>query len=249
MPAAARERLLEGFLRRVARAREADAFALRGGMLVRTWVPGAKRSIRDVDLVCALPFEPRAIRALLHGVLADRDVADDVLFDAGRFRIDRWPDSPGITLYAAGDVVGEPAEMTADLWFELDVWPAAHRGVVTTARGTIATWLCPHELVIATKLGVLAELGPRHFRAKDLADIWFALRRFSPRRPFGVLGEAIERRCGDRWPAILSAAWWHEPRAEMRWARYATGEPGVPAALDAAVAEVQHALSPLGRRS
>lgn len=249
MAARARERLLEGFLLRLARARDADAFALRGGMLVRTWVPDAKRSVRDVDLVCALPLQPRAIRARLRALLADREVDDDVVFDAGRFRIDRWPDSPGLTLYAAGDVDGEPAEMTADLWFELDVWPAAHRGVVTAARGTIPLWLCPHELVIASKLGVLAELGPRYWRAKDLADIWLALRRFPPRRPFGVLGEAIERRCGDGWQPIVSDAWWCEPRAEQRWARYAAGETAVPIALAAVVAEVRQALSPLGRRS
>jgi nucleotidyltransferase AbiEii toxin of type IV toxin-antitoxin system len=241
MPAPARERLLEGFLRRLARARDADAFALRGGMLVRTWVPDAKRSVRDVDLVCALRFEPRALRARLGAVLADRAVDDGVALDAGRFRIDRWPDSPGLTLYAAGDADGEPAEMTADLWFELAVWPQPQRGVVTTARGAIPLWLCPHELVIATKLGVLAELGPRAWRAKDLADIWLALRRFPPRRPFGRLGEAIERHCGDGWRDSLRAAWWREPRAAGRWARYAD----VP--LDAVVAEVQRTLAPFGR--
>jgi len=210
-------------------------------MLVRTWLLDATRAVRDVDLVCALPFEPRALRTRLRAVLADRAVDDGVAFDAGRFRIDWWPQSPGLTLYAAGDADGEPAELTADLWFELDVWPEAQRGVVTTARGAIPMWLCPHELVIATKLGVLAELGPRSWRPKDLADIWLALRRFPPRRPFSRLGDAIERRCGDRWQDSLRAAWWREPRAAMRWTRY-TDLP-----LDAVVSEVRQTLAPFGR--
>jgi hypothetical protein len=241
IPASSRERLLEGFLRRLARAPDADAFALRGGMLVRTW--DANRSVRDIDLVCALPLEPRAIRRRLRALLADRGVADDVVFDADRFRIDRWPGHAGLTLYVAGDAGGEPAEMTGDLWFGLDGWPAVHRGEVATARGPVVLRLCPHELVVATKLGVLAELGPRHWRAKDLADVASALRRFPPRRPFGVLGEAIERRCGDAWQSMLGAAWWREPRAALRWARCATTE------LGAVVAEVRQALSPFGRRS
>ncbi|MEO8699474.1 MAG: nucleotidyl transferase AbiEii/AbiGii toxin family protein [Kofleriaceae bacterium] len=239
MHVSARERLLEGFLLRLARAADADAFALRGGMLVRSWVPDAKRSIRDVDLVCSLPLA--SIGARLRELLADRSVGDDVGFDAERFRIDRWPGGSGVTLFAAGDAGGEPAEMMADLWFGLDVWPAATRGVVVTARGPIPMWLCPHELVIATKLGVLAELGPRHWRAKDLADIWIALRRFPPR--IGVLGEAIERSCKAGWQQLLSAAWWREPRAQLRWARESERP------LDAVVAEVRQALAPLARRS
>jgi hypothetical protein len=242
MTALARERLLEGFMLRLARAPDADAFALRGGMLVRTWVPGAARPIRDVDLACALAFEPRAIRARLRAMLADREVADGVVFEAGRFRIDHWPDGAGLTLCAAGDVDGEPAEMTADLWFDVDIWPAARRGTVTTARGAFELWLCPYELVVASKLGVLAELGPRHWRAKDLADIWLALRRFAPGRSLRVLGEAIERNCGDRWEPMLSAAWWREPRAEHRWAR-------TDVALAGVVAEVRRALAPIAGRA
>src|SRR5215831_16704675 len=77
--ASARHRLLAGFVRRLAEGAAADAFALRPGMLVRHWFPG--RPARDVDLVCRLPYELRAMRAVFARTLA-RDAADGVVFEA-----------------------------------------------------------------------------------------------------------------------------------------------------------------------
>src|SRR5262245_43801439 len=85
---AARHRLLEGFLLRLARRPEAEAFALRGGMLVRHWFPACGRPARDIDLACALPYDFAMIRALLRSILADHQVADGVTFDAAVFRLD-----------------------------------------------------------------------------------------------------------------------------------------------------------------
>lgn len=239
----ARERLLEGFLLRLAASRDADAFALRGGMLVRTW--NARRPIRDADLVCSLPWRPRAMRTLLGAVLANREIADGVVFDADRFRVDTLRPQSSLKLFAAGEVDGELAEMTVDFTFDLDVWPASTRGVMSVARGAAQLWMCPHELVIGTKLRVIAELGPRQWRPKDLGDIWLALRRFPPARSFGVLGEAIER-CfagsGHDVTTLLDRPWWHERRAQMRWGRYHDME------LAAVIAEVRAQLSPLARQ-
>ena len=110
--------MLEGFLTRVARCRDADAFALRGGMLVHAWIPDAGRAVGDVDLVCRLPFDRKGVRARLRAILADRGVVDGVVFDADRFRIDASAPGdprPGLTLFAAGEVDGAVAEVTIDL--------------------------------------------------------------------------------------------------------------------------------------
>jgi hypothetical protein len=248
-----RVRLLEGLLRRLAVARDADAFALRGGMLMRSWAP--ERRARDVDLVCRLPYRPREVHGRLREILAT-PLDDGVVFEAERFRVDRvWPDSaePGLKLFARGAVDGSIAEITADLTFQLDVWPAAARTAVATSTGTARLWTCPVEMVIGTKLGVIAELGPREWRAKDLADVWLALRRFPP-ASFGVLGEAIERAFArkqlDAAPAkLLAESWWREPRAAMRWASHGARAPAVPPRLDAVVAELRASLAPLGRHA
>src|SRR5215510_13547122 len=66
----ARHRLLAGFVRRIAEGDDADAFALRGGMLVRHWFPASRRPARDVDLVCRSPYDLRAMRAVFARALA-----------------------------------------------------------------------------------------------------------------------------------------------------------------------------------
>src|SRR5687768_9450643 len=98
----ARQRLLEGFLLRLATVRDADAFALRGGMLVNQWLPEAHRWIDDVDLVCALLYRPHDLRLRLHEVLR-REAGDGVDFD-DRFRVDAvtFSGHPGLKLFAAG---------------------------------------------------------------------------------------------------------------------------------------------------
>jgi hypothetical protein len=246
----ARQQLLEGFLLRLAAGRDADAFALRGGMLVHHWLPDARRSIRDVDLVCALPYHPRDLRHRLHEVLR-REAGDGVAFDAERIRVDRVTHNarPGLELFATGRVDGVFAAITVDFTFQLDVWPAATRSVLAAERGSAALWTCAHEMVIATKLGVIAELGPREWRPKDLADIWIALRRFSPASSVAVIGEAFERRLGAAHAAdtILAHSWWHDERAAMRWGRYVARQTLVPGELDVVIAEVRDKLAPLAR--
>jgi hypothetical protein len=74
-------------------------------------------------------------------------------------------------------------------------------------------------------------------RAKDLADIWIALRRFPPG---SSLGAAIERYCPTTWWPILRR---QDARAEARWARWCDNDDDrIPSSLDAVVAEVRHAL-------
>jgi Nucleotidyl transferase AbiEii toxin, Type IV TA system len=237
----ARRRLLEGFLLRLAAVRDADAFALRGGMLVHQWLPEARRSIGDVDLVCALPYCPRDLRHRLHEVLR-RDAGDGVVFDADRFRLDQMMHGGrrALELFASGRVDGAFAEITVDFTFELDVWPAATRSVLAAERGSAMLWTCAPEMVVATKLGVIAELGQREWRPKDLADIWIVLRRFPPSP---LIGETFERRLGAAHAgvAILASSWWHEGRAAMRWARQTL----VPGELDVVLAEVRDKLAPL----
>jgi hypothetical protein len=207
-------------------------------MLVRSWIPS--RLVRDADFACRLP--PRAMRGRLGAILAAH-VDDGAAFDADRFRIDTQS-AESIKLFAAGEVDGELAEMTVDIAF-VDVWPAAARSALPFARGTARLWLCPYEMVVGTKLAVIAELGPREWRPKDLADIWLALRRF----PRGAsLGEAIERRIErHELQMILTRSWWRERRAETRWGRY-VARAAVPSELASVIAEVRAKLSPFLRQ-
>lgn len=242
-------RIFDGFLRRVAADPEVEAFALRGGMLVRHWFPDMGRAAADVDLVCAWPFEPQAVRRSLATILA-RDLGDGVRF-GDRFRTDViWAGTahPGLRLVAAGCAGGVWGELHADLTFRLPVWPEAR---ITTLRaaGTGPTLpVCRPETLIARKLAVTAERGAKAWRPKDLADLWWMLQHGAIER--AAVGESIERtlslqRFGDG-PARL--AFWQEPAAAGSWARFVRRQPqlAVPRDLARVVGDVRAQLAFLG---
>lgn len=245
-----RHRMLEGFLLRLARAPDADAFVLRGGMLVRHWFPGARRRVRDVDLVCRLPYDAADLRRRLCAVLSDGSVRDGVVFDTERLRIDPlWPDSaqPGLRLFALGRTDGRAGEMSVDLTFGLDIWPAAERREVAVAHGSAPLWVCRPEMLIGRKLRVTIDLSRRHWRPKDLADVWLMSQRGCP---LPIVGEAIERTVPERRAVdeLLDRAWWAEPLAAARWGRFRReAGPAVPADLGRVVDEVRAWLSPVMR--
>lgn len=223
-----RHRLLEGFLLRLSRQADADAFALRGGMLVRQWFPNGDRPARDIDLVCALPYDPSDLRERIAKVLAT-PCDDGVELEPERFRLDLlWPQSrqPGMRLFAAGLVDGKLGEMSLDLTFHLDVWPQATREDVSLERGEARLWLCQPEMIVARKLIVTAEQGRRRWRPKDLVDMWWMLRELDIDP--SILGDTIERTVpsGDAphvpLAALLDRGWWEERVAMSRWGRCLT---------------------------
>lgn len=217
-----RHRLLGGFVRRIAEGADAEAFALRGGMLVRHWFPESRRPAQDVDLVCRLPYDLRAMRALFKRTLA-RESKDGVIFEADRFRIDPIQSAtphPGMRLFAVGRVDGAFGEITIDTTFQMPIWPDATRGELRLGGG-VPFWLCPREMLVGRKLQVLAQLGPHRWRPKDLSDVWMILRD-APAS--GVLGEAIERSFAghDHAPFedLLTGSFWSDRSSDARWNRY-----------------------------
>lgn len=252
----ARHHLLDGFLARLARCRDVDAYALRGGMLVRHWFPDVGRPAADIDLVCSLPYDLGDLRSRLHEVLAV-ELADGVVFDRDRFRTDQLrPQSshPGLRLFVAGTFAGWAGQMSVDLTFHLDAWPAACRTSIATSLGEVQLWTCRPEMLTGRKLQVTAELGHRYWRPKDVADLLLMCRHFPSSA--SVLGEAVERSFvgqPDRQLAQLprlfgSRSFLRDDRARGRWRQYVhrTGI-SVPAHLDQVVTELHTHLRPILR--
>ena len=245
----ARHRLLDGFVRRIAGGDDADAFALRGGMLVRHWFPDSRRPARDVDLVCRLPYDLRAMRALFARTLA-RDAADGVVFEADRFRVDKIQTAtphPGMRLFAVGRAGGDFGEISIDTTFDMPIWPEAVRGDLRLGGGEVPFWLCPPEMLVGRKLQVLAQLGPHRWRPKDLSDVWMIVRgSLTTRR----LGEAIERAFAghDHAPieALMTSAFWTDGASDVRWSRYVGQLPRgvVPVHAEVLVEDLRGALRP-----
>lgn len=252
-PAEARHRLLEGFVLRLARRPDAEAFALRGGMLVRQWLPEVGRTALDLDLVCGLPFDEGAVRARLVAVLAEEGVSDGVRFDPERVKVRGiWADTaaPGLRLTARGRVDGRAADLRVDVTFGLEPWPVPQRTLFRAERGEARVWACGPEAIVARKLQVLANLGERRWRPKDLNDVGMVLGRFELDRR--VLGEAIEAAltgCGESvgdLRDVVAARWWDEPGAGSRWSAFLARAGGAaPGDLGGRVASVRAGLRPV----
>jgi hypothetical protein len=244
----ARHRLLDGFVRRLADGADAEAFALRGGMLVRHWFPESRRPARDVDLVCRSRYDLRAMRALFARTLA-RDAADGVVFEADRFRVDPIQTAtvhPGMRLFAVGRAAGAFGEISIDTTFDMPIWPAAIRDRLRLgASGEVPFALCPPEMLVGRKLQVLAQLGPHRWRPKDLSDVWMILRGSLTGR---ALGEAIERAFAghDHAPLddLMNGAFWTDRAADLRWSRFVGQLPRgvVPARATVLAADLRRAL-------
>src|SRR5262245_58839325 len=102
---ATRHRLLEGVLLRLARLPDAGAFVLRGGMLLRHWLRPIPRPAGDLDLLATFPFAVEQAAARFLPVLADGAVADGVVFDVQRTRVEGiWLQTgcPGVRIFASG---------------------------------------------------------------------------------------------------------------------------------------------------
>ena len=219
--------MLEAFLWRVAQHPEADAFVLRGGMLVRRWFPGCDRPALDVDLVCAMPYDEGAMRQRLTEILGT-DAPDGVRFHVEGFRLDATfadTDIPGFKLRVAGWVDGSPADMSADLTFRLPVWPDPRRAELHSRAGAASLRCCQPQTLIGRKLQVVAELGRRWWRPKDLNDARWLLRRFEPSA--AVLAQSLEaafegyaETLADVREAFAHDGWWHTPGADTRWEHY-----------------------------
>jgi hypothetical protein len=245
-------RLLEAFLLRLARAPDAGAFVLRGGMRVRQLVPAAGRPARDVDLVCRLPYDPRDVARRIRAVLADDHVRDGAWFDpAARFAPWWRPGHPGLHVLALGAVDGVPGRIAVDLAFGLPLWPEPELGPLATRRGAARLWMSRPEALIGRKLQVVTQLGRGGWRPKDLWDLDLLLAHAAPDR--AVLGAAVEAAFAGCAESLADArevfghpGWWEGRRAEVRWHRFADGTGGpVHDDLAATVASVRRSLAPV----
>ena len=255
-----RLQLLEAFLERLAQARDPEAYVVRGGMLVRHWFPSSGRPVRDIDLVCRLPYDAKALRSRIGEILAQPDHRGDTYFNAEHFRLDPlWPRSsqPGFRLYAAGKTKGGQSDMTIDFSFNIPLWPPPQRHQFRTSRGLIYLWTSTPETIVGRKLRVTSQLGRQHWRPKDLHDVYLILRRFGSASDH--FEEAVERTFSENEARheleppneIFSPLRWQDPQAQHRWHKFirTLKNSEIPPRIEAVVGEVRSHLGILRRRS
>jgi hypothetical protein len=253
---AIRHRLLEGVLLRLARRPDGGAFVLRGGMLMRHWFRPIPRPAEDLDLVATFPFDVEETAARFLPILADTAVADGVVFDIERGRVEAIhldTGNPGVRVFASGTLHGAEIDFHVDVTFGPPPRPAPVFGAIPTTCDEAAwVWMCRPETIVGQKVQALRHLGMLSWRAKDLNDLRLLLARVS--MDDAALREAIGAymadmgATGDDTRALFGpSAWWGMKLSSARWLDFVKASRGqdMPRDLAAVVAEVAGRLAPI----
>jgi hypothetical protein len=255
-PDAARHRLLEGVLLRLARRQDAGAFVLRGGVLLRHWFRPLPRPAEDLDFVATFPFAVEEASRRFLPVLADGAVFDGVTFDAERVRVAAImleTGSPGVRVFASGVAGGVEVDFHVDITFGPPPRPAPVLAEIPTAAGAAArVWACRPETVVGQKVQALRHLGMLSWRPKDLNDLRLLLARVplddaGLREAIAAYMADLGRTAADARAVFGPESWWGMKRSSARWLDFVRASPGqkVPRDLGAVVAEVAGRLVPV----
>jgi hypothetical protein len=252
---AARHRMLEGVLLRLARQPDAGEFVVRGGMLLRHWFRPHPRPAEDLDLIATFPFNiDEAARRFLP-VFSDA-AEDGVVFDTERTRAEGIfleTGAPGVRVFASGVFDGTEDDFHVDLTFGPPPRPAPVLAAIPTASGAIArAWACRPETVVGQKIQAIRHLGMLGWRQKDLDD----LRLLFARVPMddAAMREAVVAYLADVGGTANDAralfgpdSWWGMKLSSARWMDYVKESPGrdVPRDLAGVVAAVAGQLTPI----
>jgi Nucleotidyl transferase AbiEii toxin, Type IV TA system len=253
---AARHRLLEGILLRLARRPDPGEFVLRGGMLMRHWFRPIARPAEDLDLVATFPFAIDDAAARFLPVLADGAVADGVIFDIDRVRVEGiWlsTGSPGVRVFASGVAGGAEVEFNVDITFGPPPRPAAEYGELPTGLGEAArVWMCRPEAVVGHKMQALWHRGMLGWRPKDLDDLRLLLAQvpMDDAELRGAIAAYLADVGGtgaDARAIFGPASWWGMKLSSARWLDFVKSSPGrdAPRGLAGVVAELACRLAPI----
>jgi hypothetical protein len=252
---AARHRLLEGVLLRLARRSDVGEFVLRGGMLLRSWFHPMLRTVEDVDLVATRPFSVEEAARRFLEVFADDGVADGVVVDPEQVRAEGiWvnTNTPGVRIFATGEADGFEADFHMDITFGPRPRPAPVFGKLPTACGEAELWMCLPEAVAGHKMQALWYCGMLSWRPKDLSDLFLLLTRVPMDRIAlrGAIAAYLADVGGNGHEArkvFAPSSWWGMKMSSARWHDFVKESPGlgVPRDLGAVVAAVAGRLSPI----
>jgi hypothetical protein len=253
---AARHRLLEGVLLRLARRPDAGEFVLRGGMLMRHWFRPIARPAGDLDLVATFPFSLEEAAARFLPVLADESVEDGVVFDAERAYVEGiWLEtrSPGVRVFVSGVAGRTEVDFNVDITFGPYPRPEPVLSTLPTDHGEIIMLrTCRPETIVGQKVQALWHLGMYSWRPKDLNDLRLLLARMP--MDDAQLRETIAAYLADRGGTLANArevfgpsSWWSMKLSSARWIDFAKSSPGqdVPRDLATVIAQITRRLAPI----
>ena len=248
---------MERFLHRLACSAHADAFVLKGALMLQFWGAELTRSTKDIDLLGRGPSEVEALVSIVRDCLATEVEADGLDFDPGTVagkEIRIAAGYAGVRITFSTKLGKARIPLQVDVGFGDVITPGPLEIVYPSLLDAAEIKLLGYapETAIAEKFEAMVGLDLANSRLKDYFDIWMLSRS----RAFAgaVLAEAIAAtlaRRGTEVPATtppgLTVAFVEAPGKQAQWTswlRSARIEDGVPP-LAAVVADVRAFLEPV----
>ena len=239
--------VLERLLFRLSRSKHADRFALKGAMLLATWLPDTTRGTRDLDLLGFGDASEQQILAVFREVLAMVDV-DGVEFDVDSLQIGPIREKMeygGVRLRGMATLAGARITITVDIGFGDSVEP----GLDTIDYPSLLDLPQPRlrayapETIIAEKFQAMVALGRANSRMKDFYDIWILTKTFdfaSDRLARAIAATFARRQT--KIPTVLPDALTQEfaqdPLKQRQWTAFIASIDGAPDLLERVVNEL-----------
>lgn len=220
---------LERLLFRLTQAGHANRFALKGAMLMTSWIDDPFRPTRDIDLLGFGNPEADAMLALF-GEICRIEIDDGVQFDAEALSITANRDDlayGGLRLQTYARIDGAKVRIIIDIGFGDAVAPGLEQLDLPVLLDQPAPRLRAYarETVIAEKFQAMVMLGKINTRLKDYYDIWVLARgfEFDQERLARAIAATFERRTTplpEALPDGISPDFANIPGRQRQWAAF-----------------------------
>ncbi len=220
---------LERLLDRLARSAHADHFALKGAMLVTTWIQDPLRGTRDLDLLGFGDPNPARVRATIAEIMAIQ-VDDGLAFDhqALQSSVIREDNAyGGVRLRTSATLGTARIPIVVDVAFGDSIEPGLetidYPVLLDAPRPRIRAYA--PETVVAEKVQAMVVLGRANSRMKDFYDVWNLLHAhdLDVDRLARALAATFARRSTalpDQAPDALTSAFANDPAKRRQWAAF-----------------------------
>ncbi len=247
---------MERFLYRLAQSSSADAFVLKGALLLTAWQAPVSRPTMDIDLAGRTDNSLENISTVIRSLCGIESTEDGMTFNGDSVeasRIKEDADYEGVRVRFDAELARARIRMQIDLGFGDTILPAPKRLQYPTILDLPAPVLLayPRESVVAEKLEALTVLGLINSRLKDYFDLWLLSKLYPFDGP--VLAAAVEatfQRRGTRIQAVpvgLTETFGRDQFRAVQWRalRRQSGFATAPQELSHLVRAVSAFVSPL----
>lgn len=165
--------VLEGFLSRLAASSQADAFVLKGGVLMAAYA--SRRPTRDIDLaaVPAVADTDELVSRIRTILTLPAD--DGLVFDPAGLSARPIRESaayPGVRVRMAAKLASARIEFHVDINLGDPIWPApTTTNLPLLLGGTLQLTGYPDHMILAEKIATACDRGNQNTRWRDFLDI------------------------------------------------------------------------------